>query len=66
MLPLEIVRRYAQSQGWVEVQFNEVSKVIGFVRGDQRVNVYWTTGIVIKIWSDVQKSYRTAQVQRVG
>lgn len=44
MLPVDIVRRYARSQGYEEVQFNPESRVIGFVRGDQRVNVYYTTG----------------------
>jgi hypothetical protein len=40
------LRQWAYSQGWHEVQFNPESKVIGFKRDNERVNVYYTTGTV--------------------
>lgn len=40
------MRRIAGVCGWQEVQFNHDSRVIGFVRGVERVNVYYTTGTV--------------------
>lgn len=41
---IEDVRRLAQRWGWHEVHFNETSRVLGFMRQDERVNVYYTTG----------------------
>jgi hypothetical protein len=38
------VRRLAARWGWTEVQHNVESRVMGFVRGGERVNVYYTTG----------------------
>lgn len=46
MLDLEKVRAAAKARGYEEVQFNESSRVIGFRRADERVNVYYTTGTV--------------------
>jgi hypothetical protein len=43
-MDLSSVRRQADYHGWEEVQFNAASRVIGFKRGDDRVNVYYTTG----------------------
>ena len=34
-LDVERVRDIATSQGWVEIQFNPVSRVIGFLRDDE-------------------------------
>jgi hypothetical protein len=44
MLSEHEVRRFAESQGYTLVQHNDISKVMGFKREGQRVNVYWTTG----------------------
>lgn len=41
---IEDVRQLAWRCGWKEVQFNEPSLVLGYVKDDQRVNVYYTTG----------------------
>jgi hypothetical protein len=38
------VRRLAVRWGWEEVQHNAESRVLGFVKGKHRVNVYYTTG----------------------
>lgn len=46
MLDVAQVRRLAAREGWTEVQFNQQSAVLGFKRGDQRVNVYYSTGTV--------------------
>ena len=40
----ESVRWLAKRFGWDEVQDNEASRVLGFVRHGERVNVYYTTG----------------------
>lgn len=47
MAPFDVatVRRYAREYGWKEVQHNVASAVLGFARGDQRCNVYYTTGV---------------------
>jgi hypothetical protein len=39
------VRRLAERWGWYEVQDNEASRVLGFVQGERRINVYYTTGV---------------------
>jgi len=43
---LEWLRRVAGEHGWEEVQCNTASRVIGFRRGEQRTNVYYTTRTV--------------------
>lgn len=40
------VRALAHRYGWMEVQCNTTSRVLGFRRGIQRLNVYYTTGTV--------------------
>ncbi|GAB4822344.1 hypothetical protein N2152v2_009390 [Parachlorella kessleri] len=45
-LDVEQVRWLAQEFGWYEVQCNYESYVIGFKRGNDRVNVYYTTGTI--------------------
>jgi hypothetical protein len=42
MLPIIL---YLQRLGWLEIGYNEVSRVVSFSQGDMRVNVYYTTGI---------------------
>jgi hypothetical protein len=43
---VEDVRWLARAYGWAEVQFNAKSRVLGFNRGSERVNVIYTTGTV--------------------
>lgn len=40
------VSQAAQERGWTQVAHNETSRVLGYTRGDERVNVYYTTGTV--------------------
>lgn len=44
-MDIEQIRAIALQNGWTEIQHNVQSKVIGFARGNERVNVY-TTGTV--------------------
>ena len=48
MLDIETVRRIANQNGFDEVQYNDVSRVIAFQKGYPpcRVNVYYSTGTV--------------------
>ena len=48
MLDIETVRRIANQNGFEEVQYNDVSRVIAFQKGSPqcRVNVYYSTGTV--------------------
>ena len=46
VLDIAEVRRLAVRNGWQESQHNTVSRVLGFTRRRERVNVYYTTGTV--------------------
>ena len=44
LMDIQTVRYWAAAYGYTEVQHNQQSRVLGFKRGDERVNVYYTTG----------------------
>lgn len=51
MLPLPTVCQIAGEFGWEKVQYNPHSAVIGFKRGGERVNVYYSTGTHVLLQS---------------
>jgi hypothetical protein len=39
------VRRMSARWGWSEVQDNDATRVLGFIRAKQRINVYYVSGV---------------------